>query len=118
MQHIEFIDGSNPYICKTKREFARMKEKYVLEKIKDDFWKATDRITYRVVGFADKNKPADFNREYKTKSSAMRFIRTALKEKRFCEIILRKEESYLKNNENLEISSSGVIQKFTQEDEA
>lgn len=42
-QHIEFIDGSNPYICKTEKEFNKMKRKYVLEKIKEGFWKATEK---------------------------------------------------------------------------
>lgn len=39
-QHIEFTDGSNPYICTTKREFERMKLKYHLVFIKEGFWKA------------------------------------------------------------------------------
>lgn len=39
-QHIEFTNGSNPYICKTKREFERMKRKYHLVFIKECFWKA------------------------------------------------------------------------------
>lgn len=55
-QHIEFIDGSNPYICKTEKEFERMKRMYVLENITDNLWKATDRIYYKVVGFTYKDK--------------------------------------------------------------
>ena len=42
-QHIEFVNGGNPYICKTKKEFKRIQSKYSLEKIKESFWKATDR---------------------------------------------------------------------------
>ena len=38
--HIEFEDGSNPYICKTEEEFLRMYTKYHdrIEKIKDRFY--------------------------------------------------------------------------------
>ena len=39
-QHIQFSDGSNPYICKTEVEFNRMKKKYRLEQISGDFWEA------------------------------------------------------------------------------
>lgn len=53
-QHIEFIDGSNPYISKTEKDFKWMCEHYVLIPIAENFWKATDRIYYKVVGFADK----------------------------------------------------------------
>lgn len=37
-QHITFKVG-NPYICKTEKEFNRIKRKYNLVKIKDGFWK-------------------------------------------------------------------------------
>lgn len=37
-QHIQFEDGSNPYICMTEKEFKRIKKKYNLVKIKDNFW--------------------------------------------------------------------------------
>ena len=59
-QHIEFIDGSNPYISKTEKDFKWMCEHYVLIPIAENFWKATDRIYYKVVGFVDKNKMATF----------------------------------------------------------
>ena len=111
-QHIEFINGSNPYICKTEKEFKRMKEKYILEKIEEGFWRATESISYLVIGFADKSKMATFCREYKTKPGAMNFIRKAMKEKRFEQIVLRREERYLKNSEYLEISSSTPIKVF------
>ena len=39
-QHIEFADGSNPYICKTEKEFNRMKSKYGLLEIQQNFWLA------------------------------------------------------------------------------
>ena len=37
-QHIEFEDGSNPYICKTEAEFKRIQAKYCLKLIKCNFW--------------------------------------------------------------------------------
>lgn len=39
-QHIQYSDGSNPYICKTEEEFQRLQKKYgcALEKIKNGFW--------------------------------------------------------------------------------
>lgn len=49
-QHIEFIDGSNPYVCKTEKEFKKMKSRYVLKNITDNLWQATYRIYYKVVG--------------------------------------------------------------------
>lgn len=41
-QHIEFTDGSNPYICITEKEFKRIKRKYNLKQIKEGFWLAND----------------------------------------------------------------------------
>lgn len=111
-QHIEFIDNSNPYVCTTAKEFKRMKERYILEKIADNFWNATESISYSVVGFSDKNKNATFHKEYKSKASAMNVIRKALREKKFECIVLRREERYLKNNEHLEISSSTPVKVF------
>ena len=40
-QHIEFINGSNPYISKTEKDFKRICEHYVLIPIAENFWKAT-----------------------------------------------------------------------------
>ena len=37
-QHIEFSHGGNPYICKTEAEFNRMRRKYYMEPIKENFW--------------------------------------------------------------------------------
>ena len=39
-QHIQYTDGSNPYICKTQTEFNRIKRKYGdrMEQIKEGFW--------------------------------------------------------------------------------
>lgn len=39
-QHIKFADGSNPYICKTEKEFKRIQKKYNLTKIEENFWLA------------------------------------------------------------------------------
>lgn len=89
-----------------------MQERYVLEEIGNGFWKATDSISYGVVGFADKTKRAIFHREYRTKASAMNVIRKALREGEFEQIVLRREERYLKNNESLDISSSSVIKVY------
>lgn len=108
-QHIEFIDGSNPYICKTEKSFKWMKEHYVLEPIKEGFWKATERIYYLVVGFPDKHKIATFNKAYKSKSGALNAIRKALRENKFAAVTLWREEEYLGNNDSLNISSSTPI---------
>ena len=48
-QLISFVDGSNPYISKTKEDFKWMKSRYVLKKIGDNCWQATDSISYSVV---------------------------------------------------------------------
>ena len=39
-QHIQYEDGSNPYICKTEKEFKRLKRKYGkrLQQIQEGFW--------------------------------------------------------------------------------
>ena len=37
---IEFVDGSNPYVCKTKKEFNRMEKKWYLVEISSDHYKA------------------------------------------------------------------------------
>ena len=108
-QHIEFIDGSNPYICKTEKSFKWMKEHYVLEPIKEGFWKATERIYYLVVGFPDKHKMATFNKAYKSRSGALNAIRKALRENKFAAVTLWREEEYLGNNDRLKISSSTPI---------
>ena len=110
-QLISFVDGSNPYICKTEKEFKRIKSKYVLKKIDDNCWQATDSISYSVVGFADRNKMANFHREYKTKQSAMRVVRK-LRDNNYESVVLRKEIRYLKNNEHLDISVSEVLNVY------
>ena len=110
-QLISFVDGSNPYICKTEKEFKRIKSKYVLKKIGDNCWKATDSISYSVVGFADRNKMANFHREYKTKQGAMRVVRK-LRDNNYEFVVLRKEIRYLKNNEHLDISVSEVLNVY------
>lgn len=42
-KHIQFADGSNSYICKTDKEFNRMKRKYKLELIQEGFYIAYER---------------------------------------------------------------------------
>ena len=39
-QHIQFSDGSNPYVCMTEENFEYMRNKYDLTYIKDGFWMA------------------------------------------------------------------------------
>lgn len=39
-QCILFSDGSNPYICKTQKEFNRINKKYNLQHIGGIFWRA------------------------------------------------------------------------------
>ncbi len=42
-QHIEFTDGSNPYICTTEKNFKWMRKHHKLTQIKDGFWLAERR---------------------------------------------------------------------------
>lgn len=111
-QHITFIDGSNPYICKTEKSFKWMKEHYVLEPLAKNFWKATYKISYLVVGFDDKNKNATFNRSYKSKSGALNAIRKALNEEKFEAITLRKIEEHLKNSDSLYHEINSPIRQY------
>ena len=110
-QLIGFIDGSNPYVCKTEKEFKWMKSRYVLKKIGDNCWQATDSISYSVVGFADRNKMANFHREYKTKQSAMRVVRK-LRDNNYESVVLRKEIRDLRNNEHFDISVSESLNVY------
>lgn len=41
-QTILFADGSNPYICKTQKEFDRIERKYKLKRIKEKFFIAEE----------------------------------------------------------------------------
>lgn len=43
--HIQFENGSNPYICKTDKELERMKRKYDLVQLDGNFWLAKDHRT-------------------------------------------------------------------------
>lgn len=45
-QCIKFADGSNPYVCMTEKEFKRIKERYILEKMKENFWLAKNKRDY------------------------------------------------------------------------
>ena len=38
-QYIEFLEGANPYICKTEKEFFRIYCKYQLVNISGNFWR-------------------------------------------------------------------------------
>lgn len=111
-QHITFTDGSNQYICKTEKSFKWMKEHYVLEPLAKNFWKATYKISYLVVGFDDKNKNATFNRSYKSKSGALNAIRKALNEEKFEAITLRKIEEHLKNSDSLYHEINSPIRQY------
>ena len=111
-QHIEFADGSNPYISKTEKNFKRMSEQYLLIPVSENFWKETDRVFYKVVGFPDKDKRAIFNRDYKSKAGAMNVIRKAIKEKKFQCIVLRKEVKDLRNDDYFNISVSTPIKTW------
>lgn len=89
-----------------------MKEHYVLEPLAKNFWKATYKISYLVVGFDDKNKNATFNRSYKSKSGALNAIRKALNEEKFEAITLRKIEEYLKNSDSLYHEINSPIRQY------
>lgn len=41
-QHIQFEHGGNPYVCMTEEAFERIKKKYSLVEIKQNFWIAKD----------------------------------------------------------------------------
>lgn len=71
-------------------------------------------ISYLVVGFEDKTKYATLNKEYKTEKRARNFINKAMGSKKYELMMLRKEEKYIGNNENLEIAISTPIETFTQ----
>lgn len=43
--HINFEDGSNPYICKTEKELERMKREYDLVQLDVNFWLAKNHRT-------------------------------------------------------------------------
>ena len=43
-QHISFENGGNPYICTTEKEFKRIKRKYNLVKIQENFWLAKEKV--------------------------------------------------------------------------
>lgn len=42
-RNIIFTNGSNPYICKTDKEFDRIKRKYKLIQISEYSWLASER---------------------------------------------------------------------------
>ena len=95
-------------------------ENIVYNRIKDRGNKQKELLTmenlfiksYLVVGFEDKTKMATLNKEFETELEARKFIDEAMKNNEYEVIVLREEESYIGNNDNLHISTSGVIGKF------
>ena len=59
-----------------------------------------------------KGRKKDSNRNYKSKASAMRAIRKAIKENTFECIVLRKEVEDLRNDEHFDISVSTPIKTW------
>ena len=107
---IHFIDGSNPYICKTEKEFEKMKQRYVLQSTSENgFWKATHKVTYAVIGYSDGLKIDTYRKEYKTKQGALRVINAMIKNKSYDHIVLREEKTYLGTIGKLEYSSTEII---------
>lgn len=100
------------YICTEKKDFNRIKEHYVLIPLEEGCWKATDQISYSVIGFKEKNKKASFDGDYQSKASAMNFVRKAIKEKRFQCIVLRKKVEDLRNNEFFNLSVDTPIKQW------
>ena len=68
--------------------------------------------SYLVIGFKDKTQMATLNKEFKTETEAREFIGKTMENKDYEVIILREEEKYIGNNDNLDISTSTVIEKF------
>lgn len=52
-QHIEFANGSNPYICLSEKEFKRIKRKYNLSPVADGFWYAEEKNCRPTVNLFD-----------------------------------------------------------------
>lgn len=69
--------------------------------------------SYLIVGFKDKTKYATLNKEFKIEAEAREFIGKAMENKEYEVMVLRKEEKYIGNNENTEISTSTPIETFT-----
>ena len=68
--------------------------------------------TYLVVGFEDKTKMATLYKEFETEAEARNLIEKEMENNNFDVMILREEENYIGNNDNLHIGTSGVIGKF------
>ena len=68
--------------------------------------------SYLVIGFEDKDKMATLDKEFKTEAEARTFINEEMAKKNFEIMVLREEEKYIHNNDNLDISTSKVIEKF------
>ena len=61
-QHIQYENGSNPYICKTESEFNRLKRKYGkrLEPLKEGFW----NWLIEIITYCDKDKLNELEKYY------------------------------------------------------
>lgn len=70
-QQINFLDGSNPYICKDKREFDKMVDKYVLDKCGENSWIALAEIGYLMSAYKHKAKRPYFVKRYGTYDAAL-----------------------------------------------
>lgn len=70
-------------------------------------------ISYLVVGFKNKNEYATLYKEFKTEKRARLFINRVKED--FELIILRKEESFYKNSDTLDISISTVREQFVKQ---
>lgn len=110
---IEFIDGSNPYICKTEKDFSRMKRHYILQSTSENrYWKATHKITYAVIGYSDNLKVNTYRKEYRTKQGALRVISALINDRKYDHIVLREEKKYLGSIGKLEYSSTEIIKTW------
>ena len=71
-----------------------------------------DKVFYCVVGFKDATKMATFDKDdYVKKGNAQRAARRLIKQG-FEEVMLRREEVWLRNDDN-EFSASTPIEKYT-----
>lgn len=104
---IDFADGRDTYVCKDMKDFQRMSERFELELVKEGHYKASFGKKYYLIGF--KKDKVVMNREYLTKSGALRSVNKFLIHGMLDELMLRVDTFYLNNSEELEISSSAPI---------
>lgn len=91
-QHIIFIDGSSPYICRTKKEFDRIRERYLLTRAQEgrDVWFAKAAVIYVVYGFTADTEHFAYARAYQTKGGAVGAIKRLLSQGKYQQMELRK----------------------------